>query len=178
VPTILFTEGFANNSQGWSLGTEWQIAAAKLSTGQVYGNPDPATDHTTSSDNGVAGVVVGGNASTAAVHGYYYFTSPIINASGATKLYLDFWRWLNSDYTPYMQNSVEVYNGSAWMPVWQSGSSPGVQDAAWAKQTYDISQYANASLRVRFGFQIGSTGVFTVSSWNIDDVAITKVTCN
>jgi hypothetical protein len=175
VPTTLFSEGFANNSQGWTLGTEWQVAAAKVSIGG-YGNPDPATDHTLGTDNGVAGVVIGGNPSTTKHR--YYMTSPIINAAGATKLYLGFWRWLNSDYLPYMQNSVEVFNGSSWVVVWQSGSYPAVQDAAWSQQSFDISAHANANLRVRFGHMVGSAGVFTVSSWNVDDVTVTKVTCN
>lgn len=51
-------------------------------------------------------------------------------------------------------------------------------DSAWSQQTYDISAYANAALRVRFGHQVTSGGVFTVSSWNVDDVTVTKVTCN
>jgi len=42
--TTYFWDDFANNSQGWTLGTEWQIGAATTSTGQIYGNPDPGTD--------------------------------------------------------------------------------------------------------------------------------------
>jgi PKD domain-containing protein len=170
-PDVLFSESFADNAQGWTLGPEWQIGAATASSGQVYGNPDPADDHSASLDNGVAGVVIGGNASTG-IHDYYYLTSPVVDAEGASSLSLEFWRWLNSDYTPYMQNSVEVFDGTQWVVVWQSAGSPGVQDAAWTQQALDISAYANAALQVRFGFNVGNVGVFTVSSWNLDDVTI------
>ena len=59
-PTLYFVESFASNAAGWTLGTEWEIGPAKASTG---GGPDPANDHTPSSDNGVAGVVIGGSGS-------------------------------------------------------------------------------------------------------------------
>ncbi|MFM6606790.1 MAG: S8 family serine peptidase, partial [Dolichospermum sp.] len=92
--TTYFSDDFANNSKGWTLGTEWQIGAATASTGHVYGNPDPGTDNTPTADNGVAGVVIGGNASTA-LHDFYYLTSPVINTSTANQLFFEFARWLN-----------------------------------------------------------------------------------
>jgi subtilisin-like proprotein convertase family protein len=169
--TTYFSDDFANNTKGWTLGTEWQIGAATTSTGQVYGNPDPGTDNTPTADNGVAGVVIGGNASTA-LHGFYYLTSPIINTSTANQLFFEYARWLNSDYTPYMQNTVEIFNGSSWVNLWSSGGSPGVQDNAWTPQQFDISAHKSASTQIRFGFNVGNTGVWTVSSWNVDDVKI------
>ncbi|MCA2506080.1 S8 family serine peptidase [Microcystis sp. M62BS1] len=169
--TTYFSDDFANNSQGWTLGTEWQIGAATTSTGQNYGNPDPGTDNTPTADNGVAGVVIGGNASTA-LHGFYYLTSPVINTSTANQLFFEFARWLNSDYTPYMQNTVEIFNGSSWVNLWSSGASPEVQDNAWTPQQFDISAYKSASTQIRFGFNVGSSDVYTVSSWNLDDVKI------
>ncbi|MFM2379021.1 MAG: hypothetical protein RLZZ143_1599, partial [Cyanobacteriota bacterium] len=169
--TTYFSDDFANNTKGWTLGTEWQIGAATTSTGQVYGNPDPGTDNTPTADNGVAGVVIGGNASTA-LHGFYYLTSPVINTSTANKLFFEFARWLNSDYTPFVQNKVEIFNGSSWVNLWSSGGSPGVQDNAWTPQQFDISAHKSASTQIRFGFNVGSTGVWTVSSWNVDDVKI------
>ncbi|MFN6364317.1 MAG: S8 family serine peptidase, partial [Aphanizomenon sp.] len=169
--TTYFSDDFANNTKGWTLGTEWQIGAAKTSTGQNYGNPDPGTDNTPTADNGVAGVVIGGNASTS-LHSYYYLTSPVINTSTANKLFFEYARWLNSDYTPYMQNTVDIFNGSSWVNLWSSGGSPGVQDNSWTPQQFNISAYKSASTQIRFGFNVGSSGVFTVSSWNVDDIKI------
>ncbi|WP_061433280.1 S8 family serine peptidase, partial [Microcystis aeruginosa] len=169
--TTYFSDDFANNTKGWTLGPEWQIGAATTSTGQNYGNPDPKTDNTPTADNGIAGVVIGGNASTA-LHNFYYLTSPVINTSTANQLFFEFARWLNSDYTPFMQNTVEIFNGSSWVNLWSSGASPGVQDNAWTPQQFNISAHKSASTRIRFGFNVGSSGVFTVSSWNLDDVKI------
>jgi hypothetical protein len=176
---VYFSETFASNAAGWTLGTEWQIGPATASVGSPSGNQDPGEDHTPTSDNGVAGVVLGGYANKV-IHDYYYLTSPVINANVSGPVYLEFWRWLNSDYTPYMNNTIEVYNGSAWVapPLWQSGPSPAIHDASWGKFSYDLTPYKNASLQVRWGFNIGSTGVFTVSSWNIDDVVIANQVCN
>jgi Ca2+-binding RTX toxin-like protein len=169
--TTFFSDDFATNTKGWALGTEWQIGSATVSTGQIYGNPDPGVDYTPTTDNGIAGVVIGGNAATA-LHDFYYFTSPIINTSTANNLFFEYARWLNSDYTPYMQNTVDVFNGSSWINLWSSGGSPGVQDDAWTPQKFDISTYKSASTQIRFGFNVGSSGVYTVSSWNIDDVKL------
>ncbi|MEZ5046481.1 MAG: M4 family metallopeptidase [Chitinophagaceae bacterium] len=169
----IFTEDFANNNQGWTLGTEWGIGPATASTGQSFGlNPDPSIDHTVSSDNGVAGVNIGGNASTS-LHSAYYLTSPVINLSNLTSAHLNFWRWLNSDYTPYMQNTIEVYNGATWVTIWSSGPSPGIIDNAWKYITHNITPYINPNFQFRIGFSIGNIGVYTASSWNIDDVSIT-----
>jgi subtilisin family serine protease/Ca2+-binding RTX toxin-like protein len=167
--TTFFSDSFANNNNGWTLGTEWQIGPATVSTGQIYGNPDPGVDYTPTTDNGVAGVVIGGNASTA-LHDFYYFTSPIINTSTANNLFFEYARWLNSDYTPFIQNTVDVFNGSSWVNLWSSGESPGVTDDAWTPQKFDISTYKSASTQIRFGFNVGNDGAYTVSSWNIDDV--------
>lgn len=170
-PSVYFRETFANNSRGWLLGPEWQIGATAASSGHAFGNADPAFDHTPTIDNGVAGVLLGGNASTV-VHPSYYLTSPVIDlGSVSTPVYLDFWRWLNSSYTPYMQNSIEVWTGSAWAPIWQSDTI-GIQDTSWTRITHDVTAYKSATFQVRFGFTTGDARVYSVSSWNIDDVRL------
>ena len=78
--SIRLSESFADNSAGWAFGPEWEIGPASQSSGHEIGYPDPAVDHTSGSDNGVAGVVIGGNATTN-LHPYWYITSPTINAS-------------------------------------------------------------------------------------------------
>jgi len=170
-PIVYFEDNFANNTKGWALGTEWAIGPA------VAGScGDPGVDHTSATaDNGVAGVVLGGCASTA-LHPYYYLTSPVINTAAANTLFLEFWRWLRTDYTPYMNSTVEVFNGASWVVIYQNGSS-GQYDTAWVKQSYNIAAYKNANMRVRFGFTIGSSGVFSVGQWNVDDLTVTSTAC-
>jgi hypothetical protein len=178
VVTTYFSESFANNSQGWTLGSEWQIGPAVA--GPAGNCADPGTDATPTADNGVAGVVIGG-CSTSSVsktlHGHYYLTSPVINTAAVPgPLYLSFKRWLLSDYTPYMQNVIEVYNGSSWVAVWTS-SSTGIYDASWQTINHDLTAYKNANMQIRFGFSIGSSGVFSVGSWSIDDVTLSNALC-
>ena len=170
VLAVYFTDSFANNAAGWTLDTEWQIGSATTSTGHNSGFADPATDNTPTADNGVAGVVIGGNATTT-LHGYYYLTSPVIPTAGAPTLTLSFARWLNTDYSPYMTNVIEVFNGSTWNAVFATGTTPIVENA-WTPQTYNILPYANANMRVRFGVTVAAGGTFNVSSWNIDDVIV------
>jgi hypothetical protein len=170
---ISYSYDFSDNSAGWSLGPEWQIGSATASVGQISGNPDPALDHTPTADNGVAGVIIGGNASTLGLHNFYYLESPVVDLSGAVgNVTLQFYRWLNSDYTPYMQNVIDVFDGTQWVNIWATGGGPGVQDSSWVLQSFDITPYANSDARVRFGFNVGNSGVLIVSSWNIDDLAV------
>lgn len=175
-PTTYFEEDFADNAAGWTLDPTWGIGPTSVSP-PASGGPDPAQDHTATADNGVGGVVIGGNAPTA-LHAYYYLTSPQINTSAATTLVFEYWRWLNSDYTPYMANQIQIStDGFTWTTLYQTGSSPGVADSAWTKQTFDIAAYKSPTMRIRYGYTIGSSGVFTVSSWNVDDVLVASAAC-
>ena len=177
-PIIYFADDFHDNGKGWTLDTDWQIGPTSVSSGQESGNPDPALDHTDTNDNGVAGVVLGGNATIteAEVHGFYYLTSPIIDTAGATgPVMLGFHRWLNSDFARYMTNVIEVWNGTAWIQIWKSGAT--ISDNQWTYVSHDITPYKSESMRIRFGFDIGKTGVYKVSSWNIDDVQVASAAC-
>ena len=168
VPSIFFSEDFSDNSAGWTLGPEWEIGAARP------GSYDPATDTTPTADNGIAGVVIGGIASTA-LHGFHYLMSPVIDASDAESLAMSYQRWLDSDYAPYMVNTVDVYDGSKWVNLWTTGGSPGIRDNSWNLINYDITAYSNAALQVRFGVAINSNGAFQRGSWNLDDFVISGV---
>jgi hypothetical protein len=176
-PTVYFAEDFHDNSKGWMMDSEWQIGPAMPSTCQIYGNPDPAMDHSPTSDNGVAGIVIGGCESPV-VHAYYYLTSPPFDTSMATgSVIFGYYRWLNSDYDPFMHNTVDVWDGTTWVNLWTSGGAPGVSDNAWTYVSFDVTAHKNAGMRVRFGYNIGTGGVFTVSSWNVDDVLVASTAC-
>ncbi|MBM4371896.1 MAG: hypothetical protein FJ098_09595, partial [Deltaproteobacteria bacterium] len=155
---------------GWTYDQNWERGEATVSSGGTY-YPDPADDHTTTDDDYIAGVVIGGNAPTS-LGGFYWITSPVINISAATSPHLSLWRWLNSDYTPYMQNKVEAFNGTAWTTLWATGGSPGVADFAWTRMDLDVTAQKSASFRIRVGYNVGSSGVYTISQWNVDDVIV------
>ena len=168
----IFVETFANNSAGWTLGPQWQIGSATTSSGQSNGNPDPAVDTTPTGDNGVAGMVIGGNTITS-LHGYHFLESPAMDTSAYATVSLSFQRWLNSDWGPWMVPIVQVWNGSSWVDVFLGPSgNPGIQDSAWTLQTFDVTAHKNPGFRVRFGNNVGASSPFVVSNWNIDDVTV------
>ena len=180
-PTVYFADDFHDNSKGWILGPEWQIGPAMVSSGQDSGYPDPGVDHSPSADNGVAGVVIGGNAFVDpinSIHPYYWLESPPFDtANAAGQVILGFQRWLNSDYADYMHNAVEVWDGAMWVNLWTSDFNP-IEEDAWTFIQYDLTPYKNASMKIRFGFDIGeASNVFIMSSWNIDDVLVASAAC-
>ncbi|HVK69573.1 MAG TPA: hypothetical protein VM694_34180 [Polyangium sp.] len=179
-PRVYFREDFGSNEQGWLLGPEWAIGPAKASIGDAFG-ADPGVDHTTTADNGVAGVVIGGAASTVA-HPFHWLESPAFDTSGASgSVVLGFYRWLNSDFAPHMDNAVEVWNGATWVRLWTSGPPPRIQDSpvvgkGWTYVQHDVTAHKNAAMRVRFGVAVGGMAL-KVGSWNVDDVVVADVAC-
>jgi hypothetical protein len=164
---VAFSESFNNNSAGWTLDNEWEIGSASSSSGHQYGFADPNSDTTSGGNNGVAGVDIGGNVNLSA-HGMRYLTSPTIDTSKYNaSLTLSFERWLNSDFPPYMENQIQVFDGSSWVTVWSGAPT----DSSWQTPSYDVTAYANAAFRVRFGFSVGNLA-YATSGWNIDDVSI------
>ncbi len=180
--TVYFSENFSDNSAGWTLGNEWQIGPTQTSGGHEQGYPDPALDHSTTADNGVGGIVLGGNY-TITEHGPNYMTSPTINLSSATgTVKLTFWRWLNCDFDPYVVDTVQVYNGSTWITVFTSAPvGDTITDNSWTRYEYDVTAHKNANFKVRFSHQVGSENGFVawiMSGWNIDDLSVSSATCN
>ncbi len=58
----LFSDSFdSGNSQGWSMDSSWEIGEAQSSSDQTTADADPANDATSTSDDNVAGTVLGGS---------------------------------------------------------------------------------------------------------------------
>jgi hypothetical protein len=181
-PAVYLDEDFSDNSAGWALGYEWQIGSAQASSCAELGADDPATDHSPTGDNGVAGIVLGGCAATV-MHDNAYLESPPFDTSAAPEVMLSFYRWLNSDEPPFMTSDIEVWNGSQWVAIWtQPGFTP-IFDApiaggpGWNLQEFDLTPYRNAAMKIRFGMRIGDPQVYDVGSWNIDDVRVSSAPC-
>jgi hypothetical protein len=51
-------------------------------------------------------------------------------------------------------------------------------DTQWETLSYDLTPFSNASMRVRWGFNINSGSVVARGGWNIDDVIIRDPTCD
>lgn len=174
-PQVFFAEDFSDNSAGWVLGPEWQIGPAKQGFNMGFAFPDPENDHTPTPDDGVAGVVIGGDASSTP-HDYYYLESPAFDTSGAAgPIILGYYRWLNSDSHPAMHNRIQVWNGSQWITVWSSGDF--FFESSWTYWQIDLTSYKNPAMRIRFGFDIGDVAFGEFSSWNIDDILVASQAC-
>ena len=87
-PYTIFSEPFANNNQGWTLGTNWEIDEARSSSGHGTGNGDPSSDTTSGSNDGVAGTVLGGNIGG----GTPIYPEPFNNLNGWTESGESNWR--------------------------------------------------------------------------------------
>lgn len=181
--TIYFSEDFSDNAKGWSLEGEWAIGPTAPSSGQQQGFPDPAQDHSTSSDNGVAGIVLGGNYANP-VAGPAYITSPVINLSGAAgTVKLTLWWWMNIDWDPFVTDTLEVFNGTSWVVLYSSVSAGKnlITENSWSRKEYDVTAHKNANFRIRMSHKTGKQGnylAWIMSGWNIDDVSLSSGTCN
>ena len=173
-----FTETFGSNAAGWTLDGEWAIGPTMVSS-CLDDNQDPAMDHSPDADNGVAGIVLGGCASQA-FHPFQYLTSPVIDVSAAPgSVYLEFWRFLNSDLPSYQDETIDVFDGNAWVNVWTQSTQ--TTDTVWTHVSYDITAYKNANMKVRFGQNVAEMDpalVYIESSWNVDDVVVANAVCN
>jgi hypothetical protein len=176
-PGYVFYDNFSNNAAGWTFGPEWGIgpAAASGCASSCPGN-DPGLDHTPTADNGIAGAMIGGCITTA-LHADYCLTSPMMNTASLPSVWLTYWRHLHSDYTPYMRNKVEVFNGSSWVLVWSSGGSPCINDANWTQMAHDLTAYKATNMRVRFCHAVESSGAFASGGWNLDDIVVGPAQC-
>jgi len=177
--TVFFSDTFSSASQGWTLGPEWQIGPAMASScGFSVGN-DPATDHTPSADNGIAGVVIGGCYQHVA-HGDYCMESPVIDANPPGSVFLSYYRHLHSDYPNFMSSHVDVSSngGSTWTPVYSVPSGQSQNDTQWTFASFDVTPFKSATMKVRFCFSIGTVGgLFTGGGWNVDDVVVATSAC-
>ncbi len=174
-----------STSTGWTgLGGsgEWTIGAATGGQGaDAYGAPDPAADHSPSSDNGVLGndITSGtGGDYAPSLASTYYATSPVINCTGQGGIRLSFWRWLGVERNNYDHAYFQVYNGSTWTTLFEN-SSITIDENAWSQYTYDVSAYATNNPNFRFRFGIGVTDVsWQYCGWNLDDILITSIQCD
>ncbi|MCP4631417.1 MAG: T9SS type A sorting domain-containing protein [candidate division Zixibacteria bacterium] len=175
---IIFSDDFSSN-QGWT-GTggsgEWTISSATGGSGSdSYGGPDPSTDHSPTSDNGVLGTDLtsgSGGDYNADLSSTYWVTSPVIDCSNLTGISFSYWRWLGVERDTYDEVYLQVYNGSSWITLFENDDVT-IDESSWSQYTFDVSGYAdnNSGFRIRYG--IGpSDGSWQYCGWNIDDIEV------
>ena len=167
--TTTFFAATMDTNPGWTTSGQWAFGHPTGGGGAVHGKPDPTNGFTGSN---VYGVNLSGDYSTT-VGGPYYLTTGTIDCTGYTGVTLQFERWLNSDYSSYVADTVDVSGdgGSIWTNVYQNSSM--VSDSSWQLVQYNISAVADnkPSVKIRWGYQVKS-GAYAYSGWNVDDVTL------
>lgn len=156
---------------GWTRTGEWAFGQPTGQGGASHGFPDPTAGYTGSN---VFGINLNGDYSLA-VGGPYYLTTAPMDLSRYTNVTLQFKRWLNSDWPPYVNQTIEVSsNGINWSTVWTNVAGVTQADSAWTNVSYNISALADSrtNVMIRWGHRIGQSGAYAFSGWNIDDVEI------
>lgn len=174
-PGYAFFDDFADPDPGWLLGATWQIGPAKASKKGGTGGSDPAADHTSTDDERLAGVVIGG-LSEGPAQAKTCLTTPAIDTTLGKEAWVTFWRHLHTDFFPFVVNQIEVFDGVDWVEVVLGYDSPGVDDKNWQQLYHDLSEYSNEALRVRFCYQ-RTDGADTFAGWSIDDVTVGPYVC-
>ncbi len=168
-PELMHMFNFDTNP-GWTTEGEWAFGQPTGGGGNSYGNPDPTSGAT---GVNVFGINLFGDYSLN-VGGPYYLTSSAVDCSDMYDVSLRFQRWLNSDYEPFVYQTIDIStDGVNWTPIWNNGGDE-IAEFGWSQQTYDIATYADGEVTVyfRWGHEIGQTGAWAYSGWNIDDVEI------
>jgi len=167
VPVITFD---MDTNPGWSMNGEWAFGKPTGQGGYSHGYPDPTSGAT---GQNVCGINLNGDYSDDQGP-WAYLTTNAIDCSELFDVELHFQRWLNSDYQPFLIQSVEASNdGTNWQTVWSNGSGE-IADNSWKQQAFDVSDIADfeETVYIRWGHKVDSSGAYAYSGWNIDDVEI------
>lgn len=102
-----------------------------------------------------------------------YATSPAINVSGYSRIFLQFQRSLGVQ----AGDSVVVQasrNGTSWTTVWRNPEDEGVLDSDWTQQEIELpAAIADNATGLKFRFGTGKTdGDYQAGGWTIDNVKI------
>lgn len=163
---------FLDTDPGWPRQGEWTFGHPTGQGGTSHGSPDPANGAT---GTNVFGVNLTGDYLTTGGGPYYLIAGPL-DFTGYTNVILQFKRWLNSDYQPYVYITLDVSsNGITWTSLFVNGSSI-IADAAWTNCQYNLSATATnqAGVYVRWGYRVVG-GAWAYSGWNLDDIEFLRL---
>ncbi len=170
-----FFDDFSTD-RGWLYQTWWERGPATSSycAWQSF-QDDPAMDHSGSSDNYLAGVLIGDCITSSMTQtGPFFLVTPVIDLSNQGSAYLTYWRFLNTDGGSWMNSKVEVFDGLFWNLLWQEEGG-SFSDNNWTSATHDLTPWVGGQVRIRFSVEVSnSTQLFASPSWSIDDVRVSR----
>jgi hypothetical protein len=172
-PTLLHQWTF-DTEPGWAMEGEWEFGVPQGLGGDEFGNPDPTSGYT--GDN-VYGVNLQGDYSDE-IGGPYCLSMGPIDMTGVSDSSLHFWRWLNTDWLPWVSAKIQVSNDNTnWVTLWENANVE-ITDDAWNHWELDMSAVADGqpTVWVRWTHEVFTGGTWAYSGWNIDDVELWGVT--
>jgi len=169
----VFLQYSLDTDPGWSITGDWQFGQPQ-GAGGTHGNTDPNSGYT---GMNVYGVNMAGDYRVA-IGGPYYVMAGPFNCTGYQDVSLRFARWLNSDFYPYVRNTVDVSsNAESWYIVWETHVGENLNDSQWQILNYDISGIADgqSAIYIRWGYEILNDQAYAQSGWNIDDIELSGI---
>ena len=143
----------------------WTIDDGGTTTDTWYGE----TEYNSNSLDGTPFAFVNSDAAGSGSTTDETLTSPVVNCSAYTNLYLDFDQYFSYiDGYGNEQGEVMVWDGSTWNTVWESETASTGSWTTPDHQHIDITAYANSDIQVRFHY-VAQFDLY----WAVDNVTIT-----
>lgn len=165
----IYLAGMESNP-GWTFdsGSLWQWGAAK--SGGSH-NGDPAYNSEGVLGGNIIGYNIGGDFVTN--NPVYYATTPTIDCSNDTTVYLNSQRWLGVGTGSGATIQLSVDNGSTWSTIWSSNATY-YAESSWSLQTIRLTAADGKSqVELRWGMgPVPSRNANPHPGWSIDDVLV------
>ncbi|MCB1225304.1 MAG: S8 family serine peptidase, partial [Verrucomicrobiales bacterium] len=169
LPPVAY-ENLLDDASDWTLEGEWEIGPPQGSGGTFFGHPDPAAPH---SGSLVAGISLSGDYSIAVGSPQHATLGPV-NLTLYHDAVLEFQRWLNADYQPWVEAAIEIsVDGVTWTSLWDNGSAE-VADSSWSRQQISLTSLADGAPEVwlRWRHHVAQSNAYPYSGWNLDDIRV------
>ena len=167
-PSIPAYSNQLNSQPAWTTSGEWAFGQSTGGGGTQNGFRDPTSGAT---GTNVFGINLAGDYLTS-VGSAAYLTAGPFNLAGYANTRVQFQRWLNTDYQPWVAATVEVSrNGTTWTKIWDNGTTGPLTATAWTKVQHDLAAVADnqPSVYIRWGHQVLRSDAVPYAGWNIDD---------
>lgn len=153
----------------------WTIDNGGNANGWAFGQPtgqdgDPDSGHT---GDFVYGVNLDGDYDGSLTDNQLKLTTPAVDCSEATSVFLRYWRLLGVEQPIYDHARIRVSTdgGSTWTVVWENTAT--IQDSDWTFHEADLTTLAAGQPDVRIQWTMGSSdGYLEYQGWNIDDISL------
>jgi hypothetical protein len=160
-----------DSNPAWTMNGQWEFGVPRGRGGEEHGNPDPTTGHT---GQNVFGVNLNGDYD-ARIGGPYCLVAGPFDLRGYRSVHLRFWSWLNTDWSDYVKNSLEMsLDGRTWLLVLHNPEREDIADNAWSRWECGIGSWADDQPQVylRWSYQVLTERAYPYSGWNLDDIQL------